>query len=258
MKRFISFSGGVESTAMCLLYGKGATALFCDTGAEHKKLYERLDYVENILKEYHDGDFELVRIKPEVKYKGEIYSSLTDYIKASKFFPSARARFCTADFKIKPIDNYLAQFEDVELLIGLNADETNRQGNHLKGENIKYRYPLIEDGYDRDYCLELLEAYNLHPNFPPYMARGGCKFCFFKSKKEYRAMVHLAPEEIKEIAELEETIQDKRGKFFRLKSDMPKISKFIEIEENNLFDNNSEYYKTDNDDAPSCGVFCHR
>jgi PP-loop superfamily ATP-utilizing enzyme len=29
MKRFISFSGGVESTTMCILYGKGATAIWC-------------------------------------------------------------------------------------------------------------------------------------------------------------------------------------------------------------------------------------
>ena len=257
MKRFISFSGGVESTAMCLLYGKGATAIFCDTGAEHKKMYERLDYVENMLKVYHNGDFELVRIKPSRIYKDVEYNSLEDFIKASNYFPSARRRFCTADFKIKPIDNYLAQFEKVELLIGLNADETDRQGNHLAGQNITYRYPLIEDGYDRDFCIELLEEYGLQPNFPAYMHRGGCKFCFFKSKKEYRAMVHLAPDEIQEVAELEQSIQDKRSKYFRIKNDMPKLSQFIAIEKNNIFGNNSMYYKTD-DDAPSCGVFCHR
>ena len=258
MKRFISFSGGVESTAMCVLYGKGATAIFCDTGSEHKEMYKRLDYVENMLKEYHEGDFELVRIKPKKMYKGNEYNSLTDFIKASNYFPSGQRRFCTADFKIKPIDTYLAQFEAVELLIGLNSEEKDRKGNHLKGENINYRYPLIEDNHDRDYCIELLKMYNLHPNFPPYMSRGGCKFCFFKSKKEFRAMVHLAPEEIEEVAELEESIQDKRGKFYRIKRDMPKIREFIKIEKNNLFGNNSIYYDSDTDKSPSCGVFCHR
>lgn len=258
MKRFISFSGGVESTAMCLLYGKGATAIFCDTGSEHSQMYKRLDYVENMLKVYHNGDFELVRIKPSKTYKGEEYNSLTDYIKATNYFPSARRRFCTADFKIKPIDTFLAQYDAVELLIGLNADETDRKGNHLNGKNITYRYPLIEDGYDRDFCLDLLETYNLHPNFPAYMSRGGCKFCFFKSKKEYRAMVHLAPEEIQEVAELEESIQDKRNKYFRIKKNMPKMSQFIELEKNNIFGDNSDYYETENDDSPSCGVFCHR
>lgn len=258
MKRFISFSGGIESTAMCLLYGKGATAIFCDTGAEHRKMYERLDYVENMLKVFHDGDFELVRIKPSQKYKGVEYDSLTEFIKAKHYFPSGQARFCTADFKIKPIDKYLADFGEIELLIGLNSDEKDRQGNHLKGKNISYKYPLIDDGYDRDFCIELLETYNLHPNFPPYMARGGCKFCFFKSKKEYRAMVHLAPDEIEEVAQLEESIQDARNSFFRIKKNLPKMRHFIEIEKNNLFGDNSVFYETDTDKSPSCGVFCHR
>ena len=258
MKRFISFSGGVESTAMCLLYGKGATAIFCDTGSEHKKMYERLNYVENMIKTFHGGDFELVRIKPSKVYKGVKYDSLTEYIEAAKYFPSGQRRFCTADFKIKPIDDFLKQFEEVELLIGLNADETDRKGNHLGNKNVVYRYPLIEDGYDRDFCLELLKTYNLHPNFPAYMSRGGCKFCFFKSKKEFRAMVHLAPEEIEEVALLEEKIQDYRGKFYRIKKDMPKIRQFIEIEKNNIFGDNSIYYNTDTDESPSCGVFCHR
>ena len=32
---------GVESTALCLLYGKGAKAIVCDTGDEEDEMYER-------------------------------------------------------------------------------------------------------------------------------------------------------------------------------------------------------------------------
>ena len=39
---------------------------------------------------------------------------------------------------------------------------------------------------------------------------------------------------------------------------MPKMSQFIELEKNNIFGDNSDYYETENDDSPSCGVFCHR
>jgi 3'-phosphoadenosine 5'-phosphosulfate sulfotransferase (PAPS reductase)/FAD synthetase len=62
MKKYISFSGGVESTTMCLLYGKGATAIWCDTGAEHKEMYNRIDMVEKYLVDFHNGDFNLVCI----------------------------------------------------------------------------------------------------------------------------------------------------------------------------------------------------
>ena len=122
-----------------------------------------------------------------------------------------------------------------ELMIGLNADEAeDRTGNHELEAEVNYLYPLVEDGYDRQRCKDILEDYGLLPQFPPYMDRGGCKFCFYKSKKEYAAMVHFAPEEIEEIARMEESIQDKRSKFFRIKSNMPRLRDFIALEKNNL------------------------
>ena len=255
---YISFSGGVESTAMCLLYGKGAIAIFADTGAEHKKMYERLSYIGEMLKVYHDGDFELRIVKGNEKAKDIYVDNLTDYIKKMNYFPSPRMRFCTGKFKIKPIDSYLKDKGEVELLIGLNCDEAdNRVGNYLNCDNVKYRYPLVEDGFDRDYCYELLKKYGLEPNFPAYMERGGCKYCPYKAKKEYRAMVHLAIEEIEEVAELEESIQANRNKYFRIRSNMPPMSEFIKQEKNNLFGNQSDYYKI-SDEHKSCGVFCHR
>lgn len=50
--KFISFSGGVESTTMCILYGKDAKAIFADGKSEHKKMYQRLSIVEDEIKKY--------------------------------------------------------------------------------------------------------------------------------------------------------------------------------------------------------------
>ena len=109
MKRFISFSGGVESTTMCLIYGKGATAIFCDTGSEHREMYERIDYISKMLTAYHGGDFRLVVVRASVEAKGQEVTSLTDYIYRMNFFPSGQSRFCTRLFKIAPIDAYLRE-----------------------------------------------------------------------------------------------------------------------------------------------------
>lgn len=263
MKKFISFSGGVESTTMCVLYGKGAKAIFCDTGWEHEELYKRLDYVEQQLKVLHDGDFELIRIIPEVKVTSRItgekiiVNKLQDRILHTQFFPNQLKRFCTSEFKIIPIDNFLKEQGVCELMIGLNVEEEEkREGNHEKLDNVNYTYPLVKDDLDRDDCIEILDKYGLNPNFPVYMSRGGCKGCFFKGKKEYRAMVHLSPEEIQEISELEMAVQDKRGKFFRIKRDMPSMKDFIEIEKNTLFDV-KDFYIADSEHY-SCGMFCHR
>ena len=43
---FISFSGGVESSTMCVLFGNKADAIFSDTGFEHDEIYKRIDLVE--------------------------------------------------------------------------------------------------------------------------------------------------------------------------------------------------------------------
>ena len=257
MKRFIAFSGGVESSAMCILYGKGATAIFTDTGSEHAEMYFRIDRMEAALKEIHNGDFQLIRLWASVTAKGEKVNSLTEYVNMMQFFPSGADRFCTRMFKIAPLDNFLKSHGESELLIGLNADETDREGNHGLLANVKYRYPLQEDGYTRQDCVDLLEKHGLKPDFPAYMRRGGCIFCPFKSKKEYAAMVHLAPDEIDLVRVLEEKVQDKRGKYYRIRQNMPAMRDFIEIEKNNLFGDLSPYYDA-SEEQYSCGVFCHR
>lgn len=253
MKKYIAFSGGVESTTMCLLFGKDADAIFADTGFEHKLLYDRLDKVQQKIREFHQNDFKIIRIQSK-------HGSLKEYIKKQKYYPSFQARFCTRLFKIEPIDNFLKQFKDegVELMIGLNADETERTGNHGNLKFVQYSYPLIKNGINRATCEELLRKAKLHPEFPVYMRRGGCVGCFYKSKNEYEAMIHLSPDEFDEVAELEESIQDARGEFYTIKKDMGKLKMFKQqvLDQKLLFDPKSVYATVNHE--TSCGVFCNR
>lgn len=128
MKKFISFSGGVESTTMCILYGADAKAIWCDAGAEHDEMYQRIDDCEKAIKLIHPN-FEIIRLKASVKVKGTIVDNLIDAILGWKFMPSQGRRWCTGKFKIEPIDLFLKEQGDCELMIGLNADEEKREGN---------------------------------------------------------------------------------------------------------------------------------
>lgn len=258
-KRFISFSGGVESTTMCILYGKGATAIWCDTGAEHELMYKRLDSVEQYLRELHKGDFELIRIKGSQNAKGVKVDSLEDYSIEYKMMPSGQTRFCTKYFKIIPIDNFLKGQGECELMIGFNYDEQGRTGNLELQSNVQYSYPLIEEGLTRDDCEDVLNMHNLHPNFPVYMTRGGCRMCFFKSEKEYKALYFLNNKEFNEVMAFEEKIQDKRAKFYSIMSNgksLRQLSKECE-QEQNFLGNIAELYKSLKKET-SCGAFCHR
>ncbi len=261
MKKFISFSGGVESTTMCILYGKDATAIWADTGSEHKKMYERIVSVESEIQKIHPK-FSIVKVKGEAKYKGEIYTGLEDLATANKFMPSGQARYCTRYFKIEPIDKYLLSVGECELMIGLNADEENsREGNWGLNDNVKYSYPLIDDGYTRSDCEDILNVYGLHPNMPVYMRRGGCRMCFFKSEREYKAMWFLSNDEYLEVQAFEESIQDKRKKFYSIMGNgksLRQLAKECEQEKRFLVDADwTELYKSLKKET-SCGAFCHR
>lgn len=252
MKRFISFSGGVESTTMCVLFGNKADAIFADTGFEHQQLYDRLDMVESKVREIHGNDFKIIKVKRE----GE---SLPEYIKSSKFYPSYGSRYCTRMFKIEPIDDYLKQFESkgAEILIGLNSDEADdRTGNYMDLKWVTYSYPLVEAGINRDMCKSILNHVGLLPNFPAYMKRGGCVGCYMKSKKEFQAMAVLNPTEYDLVSGLEQEIQDKRDKFFHIIDSIANLKDFKRHAESILF-NPEEIYPVINN-ATKCGVFCHR
>lgn len=250
-KQFIAFSGGVESTTMALLFGRNATPIFADTGFEHQAMYNRLDRVEARLKAIHGEQFEVRRVSRD--------ETLQDYIKKTKYYPSPVARFCTRMFKIEPIDAFLKNQGECELMIGLNADEAERAGNHGLVSNVCYTYPLIDLGITRDQCLEYLRVYDLEPHFPPYMQRGGCIGCFYKSKKEYTALALLNKTEADQVAELEEIIQDERGEYYGIKSDIPNMREFIDgVRNQTSIVSAEELYQTEQQAHTPCGVFCHR
>lgn len=257
MKSFIAFSGGVESSATCVLYGKNSTPIFTDTGFEHQPMYDRIDMMESALKLLHGPDFHIIRITAK-NVQGLGVDSLPDYIRVRNFYPNPIARFCTRLFKIEPMDDFLKDQGDCEVLIGLNYDESeDRVGNLGKCENVKYRYPLIEDRRTRADCEAILSKVGLLPKFPPYMSRGGCKGCFYKRKSEYDWMARLAPEEALSVAELEESIQDQRGIYYHIHQDIPNMRQFIE-------NCRSQQYLFPEEDSwtpsagASCGVLCHR
>lgn len=250
MEKFFSFSGGVESTTMGVLFGDKANGIFADTGWEHDVMYERIEFVEKRIKMFYP-DFKIIKVKRD----GE---SLPEYIERGKYFPNHGARFCTRMYKIEPIDNYLKQFkeEGAVLMIGLNYDEIEeRTGNHGNLKFVSYEYPLVDKKLNRAQCKAILKSLDLLPNFPAYMQRGGCIGCYYKSKKEYEAMALLNPAEFEKVEQLEKIIQDKRDKYFSIIEKKPMWA--IREGVRNMIFNPDEIYPVVNN-ATKCGVFCNR
>jgi len=266
MKKFISFSGGVESTTMCILYGKGATAIWCDTGDEEPEMYERINECEIKLKEIHNGDFKLIRIIPKVITKKGTFSTLLEGSIIWSLFPSQTKRWCTIYLKIKPIDDFLKAQGDCELMIGFNADEEptkDRTGNFMKCKNVYYTYPLYNEGKTRIDCEDILYDYDLHPEFPIYMQRGGCRKCFYKGEKELKAKYIFNKKGFLEdkAYEIEMNEKSNRKKFYAInisagsyQTIQNKVEQEIELWG---LEEVKKMYKEIITHKP-CGAFCHR
>ena len=240
MTEYVAFSGGVDSTALALLM-PDAKLLFTDTGWEFPHLYEHIERFEQVTGR------EVARIVNK-DYPGGI----PEYIAKRRFMPNHGARWCTRLFKIEPIEK---QIGDVELCVALRADEPERKGN----SNENTRYPLREMGYTRLDCVKVCVEHDLLPRYPAYAARGGCRGCFYKRKSEVIAMNTLMPDVVDELQELEESVQDERGRFFHM---FPNTGMSIaELRQQPpLFDFSEAYQQAGDtsDYGAACGLFCNR
>ena len=247
-QQYVAFSGGKGSTALALLF-PNATPVFADTGWEHGPVYEHIAKFEQVTGR------QVVRIINE-KYPGGI----PQYIRHSKFFPSHGARYCTDKFKTQPMNKYLSDRLPAELLIGLRADEPEemRPGNLSEIDGLTIRYPFREMGIRLADVLRICLGYDLLPHYPAYMARGGCKGCFYKRKAQVTAMVHLAPDDANELQQLEEEVQDERGKFFYMFGNAG--MSIADIKKQPLLFSEDEVYREVALDrlGANCGLFCRR
>lgn len=243
MVEYVAFSGGVDSTALALLM-PDAELLFTNTGWEFPHVYEHLER------------FELVTGREVTRIVNESYpGGIPEYIEYSKFMPSHGARYCTAKFKIIPMNKYLPDGAIVN--VALRADEPARVGN--LSECIVVKYPLREKGYTRLDCVKACVEADLLPRYPPYAARGGCKGCFYKRKSEVIAMQMLIPDVVGELRLLEESVQDERGRYFHMFPNVGMSIADIQAQEP-LFDFSEAYQQAGDtsDYGQACGLFCNR
>lgn len=246
MTAYVAFSGGKDSTALALTM-PDAIPVFTDTGWEFDALYEHIEKFERVTGR------EVIRVQPE--------ETLPEYIQRSKFMPGHGARYCTRLFKIEAFNRWLADKLPAELCIGLRADEPEdmRVGNLTDMPGLIIRYPLREQRMALWDILRICTSYDLLPRYPVYMARGGCKGCFYKRKSEVMAMVQLVPEVMDELQALEESVQDERGRFALMFPNAGMSIRDIRTQ-GALFDMAQVYADAANtsDKGAACGLFCHR
>jgi len=175
-----SFGGGTDSTAMIIGWLQRQLPLhlilFADTGDEKPHTYDHIKTMNGWL---------LKTTLPQiitVRYKRE---TLSENCFRMKMLPSIAYGYkgCSQKYKIQPQDQYCNNWEPAKAewkegrkvvkLIGYEAGE-ERRAKIAEDDKYTYRYPLIEWGWDRAKCEQVIKEE--FPDLPP-VGKSACYHC---------------------------------------------------------------------------------
>jgi 3'-phosphoadenosine 5'-phosphosulfate sulfotransferase (PAPS reductase)/FAD synthetase len=213
-------SGGKDSTALFLWmvhesgYPQDSLLFsFCDTGNESPLTYE---FIRMLSEKIHP----IVTIHPEKDFY--------DLARHKGRFPSAKARFCTEDLKMKPTRMFVQALQEhkgaVLIHSGVRAAESQDRAKLPEREMSLYFgmeifRPLLKWTIDDVWSIH--KRYGIEPN-PLYAAgcqRVGCLPCIMSRKSEIANIANKWPERIDIIREAEGSIKKRSGQSSLFASD---------------------------------------
>lgn len=161
MKDIAAFSGGKDSAAV-MLYARPKYAFFTPTGNEPADV---MPFIEGVCSQV---GAEL--IVPEGP-------SLQKLICEWRMLPNFRARWCTKNIKVLPAIAWLEANPDFRMLVGLRADEEERDGI-LGLPSSRLAYPLREAGMDLGAVMQATANVGVP-------VRTDCAWCFWQRLGEW-------------------------------------------------------------------------
>lgn len=205
-------------------------AVFADTQAEPRKVYEWLDWLEKQLPfpvvRVSAGSIEqdtlrskqLPRIANPPFFTGPMYERKPGFaITVPAFTVQAGSqgqlrRQCTREYKIEPMNKYLREWlglskgqrSKVQLVtrwIGISLDEGHRSKLSQESWAIN-RHPLIEKLITRSDCLEWMAKHGY-----PTPAKSACYFCPYTGDNRWRDIRKNHPEEWERAVEFDKAIR---------------------------------------------------
>lgn len=201
MKHYLSFGGGVDSTALLLLLTdqkEEFETVFVNHGGDYPKTYEYVDYLR-------DQGFTIIEVIPDVEGG---YHTLYDYCWDREIIPFRRYRWCSEKFKVVPFLNYIQT--PCTCFLGFDAGEQrraiHRKPKHKKEHDMTYKYPLIDAKMDRNDCIDFIKEHGL--DIP---SKSGCFFCPFMKRIELRLLYLNHPELYEKAEKLELNCRARNG-----------------------------------------------
>ena len=230
MLNIISLGAGVQSSTMALMAAHGEItpmpdcAIFADTQAETRKVYEWLDWLEKQLPfpvyRVTHGDLASDGLRViRSKKSGKLYQKnlIPLFVLGPNGEKGILNRKCTAEYKVRELvkkaraivtQKAIAQWRKSGALdplantwIGISTDEAHRMKPSAEPW-IRHSWPLIDHGVSRDQCLRWMKERGYSK--PP---RSACVFCPYHSDNEWRRLATEEPQEFMRAVAWEKAAQ---------------------------------------------------
>jgi hypothetical protein len=223
--RVLSLGAGVQSTTMALMAAHGEigpmpdAAIFADTGAEPKPVYDHLTWLmsANVLPfpvyVVSAGNLRDI-LTGNAQWKGGNDGRPPFYVINDKGEAGTLNRQCTRHFKIDPIRRKVRELLGLkhgqrgpktaaaEQWIGISLDEATRM-KPSRDRYIESRWPLIEKRMTRRDCLKWLAAHDY-----PLPAKSACTFCPFRNDVGWRDLRNNDPASFADAVAIDKVIRD--------------------------------------------------
>jgi hypothetical protein len=215
--KVLSLGAGVQSSTIAMLYEDGTLpdppdfAVFADTGAEPKAVYEYLQSLQQRITKFPIIIHSLGNIVEDTLYKDR-FASAPFFILQDNGKKGMGKRQCTYDYKIKCVMQAIrtrlgyAKFKKmrhkVDMIIGISVDEIQR----MKTSQVPWitnKYPLIEImDWKRTDCLTYFDKKS--EARPP---RSACWMCPYRNDDEWIHLRENHPEEFKLAVDFDSKIR---------------------------------------------------
>lgn len=205
MIHVLGISGGKDSTALWLWALRTGLApivpLFCDTGWEADVTYAYLRDLER-------------RLGP--LRRAQSPEQFEDRVRRYGTFPSRVRKWCSPELKVEVTAAELLKIrdefnDDVEVLVGIRADESPSRANALEREwsaeyDCEVWRPLLRWSVEDVIAEHHRAGVPLNPLYLAGANRVGCWPCIHAGKVELRLVGELDPARVTRVAALEEAI----------------------------------------------------
>jgi hypothetical protein len=220
----LSLGAGVQSSTLALMAAAGevtpmpAAAIFADTGAEPRRVYDWLAWLEERLPfpvhrvMWKDGI--TVGMERTIASGGQFvnppfYTSTPDGKREGQV-----RRQCTREYKIQPIERKIRELlglakgqrgpRHVAVVTwqGISTDEIQRARKGIEGWQ-QFRYPLIEARMSRTDCLRWMADRGF-----PTPPKSACIWCPYHDDRAWREMRDNDPESWAEAMRVDSLVRD--------------------------------------------------